>query len=51
MSAPTVTLNFGEGGPVKSSSFSGGLFINNEFVAGEGGKGDSSPTWHWESLG
>jgi len=39
MSAPTLSLNFGEGaGSVKSSKFSGGLLINGEFVAGEGGK-------------
>lgn len=38
MSAPTLNLNFGPDAAVKSSSFSGGLFINNEFVAGEGGK-------------
>jgi len=38
MSVPTLNLNFGAGSSVKSSSFSGGLFINNEFVAGEGGK-------------
>lgn len=38
MSAPTLNLNFGEGASVKSSSFPGGLFINGEFVAGEGGK-------------
>jgi len=35
---PTLNLNFGEGSSVKSSTFSGGLFINNEFVDGEGGK-------------
>merc|ERR1711939_1036767 len=38
MAPPTISLNFGEGAPVKSSSFNGGLFINNEFVEGEGGK-------------
>jgi len=38
MAPPTISLSFGSGAPVKGSKFSGGLFINNEFVEGEGGK-------------
>jgi len=38
MAPPTLNLNFAEGSALKSSTFSGGLFINNEFVEGEGGK-------------
>ncbi|KAH8926104.1 putative indole-3-acetaldehyde dehydrogenase [Atractiella rhizophila] len=37
MSPPTVNLQF-TAGPIKSSSFSGGLFINNKFVPSESGK-------------
>jgi len=39
MSAPTVSLSFSEhGSSVKSSKFSGGLFINGEFVAAQSGE-------------
>lgn len=38
MSVPQASLTFPEGHSVKSLDFPVGLFINNEFVAGEGGK-------------
>ncbi|GAA5906122.1 hypothetical protein JCM6882_003567 [Rhodosporidiobolus microsporus] len=38
MSAPTATLSFPKGHSIDSVSFPVGLFINNEWVQGEGGK-------------
>jgi len=38
MSVPQVELTFPEGSKVKNVSFKAGLFINNEFVAGQDGK-------------
>lgn len=38
MSVPQASLTFPEGHSLKSAEFPIGLFINNEFVAGEGGK-------------
>jgi len=38
MSAPTLSLTFTDHIPVKSSKFSGGLFINNQFVPALDGK-------------
>merc|ERR1712093_553958 len=38
MSAPTASLTFPEGHPLKNIDLSVGVFINNEWSAGEGGK-------------
>ncbi|KAM0751179.1 aldehyde dehydrogenase [Meredithblackwellia eburnea MCA 4105] len=38
MSVPSVNITFPEGSKVKEASFSTGLFINNQYVNGEGNK-------------
>ncbi|KAJ3017778.1 aldehyde dehydrogenase (NAD(P)(+)) ald5 [Thoreauomyces humboldtii] len=38
MAPPTVSLSFPKGHAVTDIAFSGGLFINNEYIEGEGGK-------------